>query len=66
MVLIHNVRLLPNMIISIQILSQKFTQRALARSLSWLEHHMVQQKVAGSIPYSGTYGRQQMDVSLSH
>ena len=30
---------------------------ALARRLSWLEHHPVHQRVAGSIPSQGTYLR---------
>ena len=39
---------------------------ALARWLSWLEYHPIHQKVAGSIPGSGMYGRQPVNVSLSH
>ena len=38
---------------------------ALARWLSWLEHHPIHQKVAGSIPGRGAHGRQLVDVSLS-
>ena len=39
---------------------------ALASWLSWLENHNVHQKVVGLIPSQGMYGRQPIDVSLSH
>ena len=38
---------------------------ALAGWLSWLEHHPVHQKVAGSMPSQDVYRRQPIDVSLS-
>ena len=37
---------------------------ALARWLSWLEYHPVDQKVTGLIPGQGTYRRQLIHVSL--
>ena len=51
---------------------------SLARWLSWLEHHPVYQKIGGFTPgqgthlgcksdcWSGRYGKQPVDVSLSH
>ena len=44
----------------------KEEERALARWLSWLGRHPVHQKVAGLIPSRGVYGKQSIEVSLSH
>ena len=40
-------------------------RRSLAGWLSWLGHLPVHQKVTGSIPGQGMFGRQPMDASLS-
>ena len=57
--------------------NQKKTRKALARQLSWLEHHLYTKKIVGSNPGQGTrldcrfdpqpgvYGRQLVDVFLS-
>ena len=34
------------------------------QAAQWLAHHPIQQKVVGSIPHWGMYGRQLIDVSL--
>ena len=39
---------------------------ALAGWLIWLEHHLVQLNVVNSVPTCGAYGRQPIDISLSH
>ena len=36
------------------------------QAAQWLAHHPIQQKVVGSIPHWGMYGRQLIDVSLPH
>ena len=38
-----------------KIWNQKYLRTALARWLSWLEHHSTLQKVVGSIPGQGTF-----------
>ena len=44
----------------------KKENQALAGWLSWLEHRAVHQKVVVLIPGWGDYGRQLIDVSVSH
>ena len=44
----------------------KIANYALVWWLSWLECHLIHQKVVGSIPAWDTYWRQLINVSLSH